>query len=151
MTIGARLYRALPSLAFVAGCGRIGYDELAFVAPDAAPAMCPGDMTEVSPGTSVAGVTSVAKVCIEYTERGTEPWTVGKDQCSALARRLCTDAEWFSACVNAKGLVDMIDGGFEWVAEEMDGVALKRGSTDCTVMSSHAIVDPYEFRCCGDY
>jgi len=125
-------------------CGRIGYDEVSRAPPDATPdalAACPEGMTEISPG---------APVCIELTERGTETWLVAKAQCEALQRRLCADLEWFEACVDATGLVDMIDGGYEWVAEELDGIAQKRGETACTVMSTHVVTDPYEYRCCAD-
>ncbi len=135
--MGARWFWAL---LVIGGCGRIGYEDRALTAPDA-PRTCPSGSTEIEPGSNV---------CIEIVERGTVPWTDAKTDCESLGRRLCADAEWFTGCVNAAGLVDMIDGGYEWVAEEAGGVAQKRGSTDCTVMSSHAIVDPYEYRCCAD-
>lgn len=123
------------------GCGRLGYDRVEADATPDAPPVCPADTLPLSPG---------SQVCIEIVERGTIPWTDAVTSCAGLGRRLCADAEWFEGCVNATGLVDMIDGDFEWVAEESGGVAQKRGSTDCTVMSSHAVVDPYEYRCCVD-
>jgi len=135
--MGARLSWALLVVTAI-GCGRVNYDERRGLDAND-PAACPSETTEIQPG---------GDVCIELVERGTVPWTTAKSMCASLGRRLCADAEWFTACVNATGLVDMIDGGYEWVAEEMDGVALKRGSTACTVMSSHAVVDPYEYRCC---
>jgi len=140
------------------GCGRLGYerrvdadaplfdtapDAVVDAAPDAIDAyvpVCPVGMTELAVGSSV---------CIELVERGDAPWTTAKLDCESLGRRLCADAEWFLGCTDATGLVDMIDGGYEWVAEEAGGIALKRGELACTVMSSHAIVDPYEYRCCA--
>lgn len=131
------------------GCGRIGYDEggvleaspsIDAALPDVL-AACPAGTTELSTG---------SPVCIELTERGTLPWTDAGLDCQAAGRRLCADAEWFEACVNAAGLVDMIDLGFEWVAEEAAGIALKRGGDACAVMSSHQVIDPYEYRCCVD-
>jgi hypothetical protein len=132
------------------GCGRLGYDSRidAGSLDDApvdiaidAPPTCPLDTVPLSPG---------SQVCIEIVERGTIPWTDAVLACSAVGRRLCADAEWFEGCVNATGLVDMLDGEFEWVAEEVAGVAQKRGVSDCTTTATHAVVDPYEFRCCVD-
>lgn len=131
------------AIASVAACGRLGYDPQASMVVDApadAP-MCTADMTPIAVD---------ARVCIELTERGTVPWTEARDTCASLGRRLCADLEWYTGCVNATGLVDMIDLGYEWVAEETGGVALKRGADACTVMSSHVVTDPYEYRCCAD-
>lgn len=122
-------------LLVTSACGRIGYDEVD------SDATCPAGTTSLSPGSSA---------CIEVVERGTMPWTGAAADCAALGRRLCRDLEWAEACVNATNLVDMLDGGWEWVAEESAGVAQKRGSTECTAISSHAVVDPYEYRCCVD-
>lgn len=139
-----RTMRVVLVLALVS-CGRIGYDGLA--STDA-----PVDDRLVEPpcpdGTSA--VTEGAATCIELVERGTVPWTTAKQDCEALGRRLCTDAEWAAGCENVVGIVDMIDGGWEWVAEEAGGVAQKRGSDACTAVSSHAVIDPYEYRCCVD-
>jgi len=144
-------------VALIGGCGRVGYERRsgadahdvdaetdpsdAADVIDARIAACPTGMTELTVGSTV---------CIELKERGDAPWTTSKLDCESLGRRLCADAEWFLGCTDAVGLVDMIDGGYEWVAEETGGVAQKRGELACTVMSSHAIVDPYEYRCCAD-
>jgi hypothetical protein len=144
------------------GCGRVGYerrtgadahdldaatdaaiDAATDAAPDAIDAyipVCPTGMTELTVGSTV---------CIEQVERGNASWTIAKLDCEMLGRRLCADAEWYLGCTDAAGLVDMIDGGFEWVAEEAAGVAQKRGPNACTDISSHVVVDPYEFRCCA--
>ena len=144
---------ALALLVLTAACGRIGYDELAAVRIDAmadAPvdaATCPSDTTPITAGSSV---------CVELVERGNAPWTVARDTCASLGRRLCADAEWAIACTDASGLVDMANDGngatpeWEWVAEEAAGVAQKRGYSACSSMSSHQVIDPYDYRCCLD-
>jgi hypothetical protein len=151
-----------------AACGRIGIDEadrsdgpvngadangspdgatVDATAIDGAPAVCPLGTTEIAPG---------ATVCIEITERGYESWTFGNGQCLGLGRRLCADAEWANACVNATGLVDMAnDGGganpeWEWVAEESGGIAQKRGFSTCDERSTHDVGGAYDYRCCVD-
>jgi hypothetical protein len=51
----------------------------------------------------------------------------------------------------ASGLTDMVNQGYEWVAEEDSGVAHKRGESGCDDASAHEIfVDPYGYRCCLD-
>lgn len=143
-------------LLLVASCGRIGIDQLgtdaaidgqpgADVATDAA--TCPPETVAITDG---------AAVCIELAERGTLSWTEAVATCGALGRRLCSDAEWATACTNAPGLIDMINdnGGaspeWEWVADMTGGVAGKRGYLLCGDISTHAVTDPYDFRCCAD-
>jgi hypothetical protein len=122
------------------GCGRIGYEPMLADAEQQA-AACPDGMAAIADGSNV---------CIELVERGNEPWTIAGARCAALGRRLCADLEWLAGCENVRGIVDMTDDAYEWVAEESAGVALKRGPDLCTSMSSHVIGDPYEFRCCAD-
>ncbi len=147
-----------------AACGRIGYDERSGsdgAAIDSAVidavlidadrsdglAACPNGTAE-----SCAGST----VCIEIAERGNEPWTTARDTCLGVGRRLCTEAEWTLACTCALGLDEMFnDGGgsaqeWEWVADELSGVAHKRGYDSCDAASTHVVVDPYDYRCCAD-
>jgi hypothetical protein len=140
-------------------CGHIGYDELDVeidAVGDAEPgdgpgadglAACPVGTVETCPGSTV---------CVEVAERGYQPWTDAHDACLAVGRRLCTDAEWALACTCAVGLEEMTDDGagsaleWEWVAEESGGVAQKRGYDTCDATSTHAVTDPYDFRCCVD-
>jgi hypothetical protein len=90
-------------------------------------------------------------VCIEQARRGAETWTNARASCMGLGRRLCADAEWFEACTMANGLIDMVNDGYEWVAEQDSGVAQKRGASGCDDMSAHEIfVDRYGYRCCLD-
>lgn len=144
----ARRLSLLGWLALAGGCGRLDFD--ARMAPpsdasvDAAidAAGCPAATTPIAAGSTV---------CIEQARRGSETWTNARASCMALGRRLCADAEWFEACEMASGLTDMINDGYEWVAEESNGVAQKRGASGCGDMSSHEIfVDPYGYRCCVD-
>jgi hypothetical protein len=135
-------------LALAGGCGRLDFDarlqpsDASIDTAVDAPAGCPPAMTAIAPGRTV---------CIEQARRGSETWTNAKASCAALGRRLCADAEWFEACTMASGLTDMINDGYEWVAEESNNVAQKRGASGCDDMSSHEIfVDPYGFRCCVD-
>jgi hypothetical protein len=134
-------------LALAGGCGRLDFD--ARTPPSDASidvaitvALCPAATTPIAAGSTV---------CIEQARRGSETWTDARASCMALGRRLCADAEWFEACTMASGLTDMVNDGYEWVAEQSSGVAQKRGASGCTDMSSHEIfVDPYGFRCCLD-
>jgi len=144
-------------LVMLVGCGRIGYEprEAQIDAPttDSQPdgpvvPVCPAGTTEITAG---------ASVCVEQAERGGDTWTNAKAVCNADGRRLCGDAEWLTACVDAAGLVDMAnDGGganpnWEWVAEESAGVAQKRGYAACSDTAAHEIfVDSYDYRCCVD-
>lgn len=138
----------------LAGCGRIGIDEIenqnqAADAANDAPRVCPADTVAISDSSFV---------CIEKAERGNMTWTAAKATCEALGRRLCADAEWATGCDQATGLIDMFDDGggatpeWEWVAELVaPGVGGKRGYGLCADTSSHEIfVDPYDFRCCVD-
>ncbi len=135
-------------------CGRLGYEsrrgepdaaidasvDAATDAPTDAAPVCPAGTTEISAG---------AAVCIEQAQRGSLTWTDAKADCESLGRRLCADAEWATACVNAVGMQAMINDDWEWVAEESGGVAGKRGNLTCDDISSHEIfVDPYGYRCC---
>ncbi len=135
-------------LALAGGCGRLDFDtrvqpgDASIDSAVDAPAGCPAATTPIAPGSTV---------CIEQARRGSETWTNAKASCMALGRRLCADAEWFEACTMASGLTDMINDGYEWVAEESGGVAQKRGASGCNDMSAHEIfVDPYGYRCCVD-
>lgn len=148
--------RGVVLLALVA-CGRIGYeprldngaaDATSDTTSDTPGADCPpGTLRFTSPPAVVE-----AFACIETAERGNATWTEAREQCTAAGRRLCTDAEWFAACEELPGLVDMAgDGNWEWVADEDAGVAQKRGVDVCGDTSAHEIfVDPYDFRCCVD-
>jgi len=132
-------------------CGRLGYEAQPDAAVDApaidAPPTCPLGMTPVCDG---------QPVCIDLAERGNDSWTNARDLCAATGARLCTDAEWALACTCAVGLIDMANDGagasqeWEWVAEETGGVAQKRGYAACTDTSTHAVTDPYDYRCCAD-
>lgn len=142
-----------------AGCGRIGLDPLPIDAAEEVPVDAAPDATVITnedaavPRTCPTGSTELSSgsmVCIELTERGTIPWTEAKTMCEADGRRLCSDAEWVEACNNAVGVIDMLDLGWEWVAEEVAGIAQKRGASLCTDMSTHQVIDPYEYRCCLD-
>jgi hypothetical protein len=140
----------------VSACGRIGYDART-APPDAAvdgaaqpvDAVQPVDALPVCAADTIE-ITAGSSVCIELTRRGTEPWTLAKSTCEGLGRRLCADAEWFTGCTNAPGVMNMTGDSWEWVAEEAGGVAQKRGASGCADISAHAIVDPYGYRCCDD-
>lgn len=153
----------------IGGCGRIGIDRLeatgtpdgdpgsntADAGVDTAPAICPPGTTELGPG---------AATCIEKEERGTSSWTNATASCASVGRRLCSDAEWALACVEATGLVDMFDdqgsgsgsgsgsagaANWEWTGDMDAGAAKKRGLLSCDDASAHDIdVDGYDFRCC---
>jgi hypothetical protein len=129
-------------------CGRLGYDE---VLPEVAADGTPDAMPDAAPA-CVEGTLPIAadsSVCIEIAERGNVTWTSAKADCESLGRRLCADAEWYAGCTYQPTLVGMVDGDFEWVAEESAGVAQKRGPSTCEGMSAHEIfVDPYVYRCC---
>ncbi len=139
----------------LAGCGRIGFSERTQVDAPAdapasvdtpaqlidAPAMCPVDALEIAAGSTV---------CIEIAQRGIDPWTTAKTTCEGLGRRLCADAEWLAGCTNQPTLMDMVGDDYEWVAEEAGGIAQKRGASACDDSSSHAVIDPYGYRCCVD-
>jgi hypothetical protein len=153
------LLALLACAALAGGCGRLGFeapgaqpgdgsvDGAADGASDgpidgAAVAVCPADTAETHPG---------GAVCIEKVQRGSATWTDAKLACVGLGRRLCGDAEWLDGCTNAAGVSAMSGDDWEWVAEQMNDVAQKRGSTGCTDMSSHEIfVAPYGYRCCVD-
>ena len=127
----------------VGGCGHIGFDAREGQGdPDAVPG-CPPDMVPIETG---------ADVCIEKSERGNDTWTTARSTCLGLGRRLCEATEWYTGCVSAPVLADMADdpGGaeWEWFAGEEGGVAEKGGFAACTDTSSHAVVDPYDYRCC---
>lgn len=138
-------------LVMLIGCGRIGIDPVANLAPDAvidaasdAPRACPADTSPIDDDT-----------CIEKTERGTKTWVDAEMACKDLGRRLCAGAEWTLGCEVAPGLVEMANdsagSNWEWVAEVTDDIGDKRGLELCTDMSAHEIfVDPYDFRCCVD-
>ncbi len=141
-------------IVLTAACGRIGYeprvgDDDVDATTDTGSAACPTGTTELTAG---------SLVCIEQEERGNETWTDATSICDGLGRRLCSDAEWFLACTDAVGLVDMANDGaganpeWEWVSDlATAGEAEKRGYAACGDMSSHEIlIDPYDFRCCVD-
>lgn len=151
-TVPHAAWALLAWLALAGGCGRLDFDARvqpsdASIEPPAdtsvdAPVDCPAATTPIAPGRTV---------CIEQARRGSETWTNARASCMALGRRLCADAEWFTACTMASGLTDMINDGYEWVAEEANDVAQKRGASGCNDMSSHEVfVDPYGYRCCLD-
>ena len=132
------------------GACRIGFDtvptsdapEIPVDVPVDAPRVCPADTVAIAPQSTV---------CIELVQRGYDPWTVARDTCATLGRRLCADAEWLMACETAPtGLMDMVGPGYEWVAEESGGIAQKRGASSCQDPSSHQVIDPYDWRCCVD-
>jgi hypothetical protein len=113
---------------------------------DAAPPPCPGGTI------AIAGTNA----CIEAIERGTAEWTAARDTCLGEGRRLCSDAEWVAACESTSGLENMIgdDGGtdlqWEWVADEFDGEAHRRGYEICADESVTSVFDPHDYRCCVD-
>jgi hypothetical protein len=136
------------AIGLLAGCGKIGFESRTSsdaasdgVPPliDAVPA-CPIDTLEIMPGSAV---------CIEIAQRGNAPWGEAVTTCDGLGRRLCADLEWYAGCVNQPTLMDMVGDDYEWVAEMAAGDAQKRGAADCEDMSSHAIIDPYGYRCCA--
>lgn len=142
--------RRLLVLTLSSAC-RIGFDPVtttadaspgpADVAPDA-PRLCPADTVAIAAGSFV---------CIERVQRGYDPWTVARDTCASLGRRLCADAEWLLACETAPtGLMEMVGPNYEWVAEEAGGTAQKRGASSCQDPSAHPVIDPYDWRCCAD-
>lgn len=146
--------RLLPVALLVAGaaCGRIGIDPREDAPPalpvEAAVPVCPQGTTEIEPG---------ASTCIELVERGSLSWVAADAKCHALGRRLCSEAEWVTACNRATGLVDMIDdengasANWEWTGDLTPmGEGVKRGLTTCADASAHAVdSDPYDFRCCA--
>lgn len=135
------------SLCVIAACGRLGYEKR--IAPDATSDTLP-DVARVCPS-DTSEITAGSPVCIELFERGSMTWVNAKADCESVGRRLCADAEWYTGCVDAAGIVDMTDGDYEWVAEESGGVAQKRGPSLCTDTASHEIyVTPYIYRCCVD-
>lgn len=140
----------------LAACGRIGYEERrqadaavadvpalidsrAIDAAVDAPSVCPADTLVTVVGGSA---------CIEIAQRGTDTWINAKALCEGMGRRLCTDAEWLEGCTNQSTLTNMTGDDYEWVAEEAAGIAQKRGASGCDDSSSHAITDPYGYRCC---
>lgn len=139
-------------LALAAGCGRLDFD--ARTQPSDASIDTAGDPAIDAPPGCPSGTTPTrpgSQVCIEQARRGSDTWTRASASCLALGRRLCADAEWFEACKMASGLTDMVNDGYEWVAEEDSGVAHKRGESGCDDASAHEIfVDPYGYRCCLD-
>jgi hypothetical protein len=144
------------------GCGRIGYGEPTDEEADAevdgavdaasvdadptdALAACPSGTVEVCSG---------SLVCIEIVERGYDTWPRAVSACAAVGRRLCTGAEWDEACPCATSLTEMFNDTagleWEWVAEESEGIAHKRGYGSCADTSTHPVTDSYAFRCCAD-
>lgn len=130
---------------------RIGFDPVSGPPITDAPVdVAPADGPKVCPPDTVA-ITAGSTVCIELVQRGRDPWTFARDICASLSRRLCADAEWLTACESARaGLLDMVGPDYEWVAEESAGIAQKRGASSCQDPSAHAVVDPYDWRCCAD-
>jgi hypothetical protein len=145
-------------------CGRIGYDERSDDDTDAETIdSAPIDAIEVDAVDALsacpngtAELCSGSLVCIEIAERGYDTWTNAVAACAAVGRRLCTQAEWDLACPCAPSLLEMYqDGGgssleWEWTADELSGVAHKRGYDSCASQSTHVVSDPYDFRCCVD-
>ena len=106
--------------------------------PDAGPS-CPPDMLLVIDG---------AAFCIEINDRPAEPFDTAATTCAGAGRRLCADDEWRVGCeMGGSGFMDVGDD-WEWVDVILSpGVAKKRGY-NCVDVSSHAVVDPYPYRCC---
>lgn len=150
-------------------CGRIGYDERSDDDTDAAETDASPIDAEAIDAAAIDAIDALAAcpngtaelcagslVCIEIAERGYDTWTNAVATCSAVGRRLCTQAEWDLACPCAPSLMEMFqDGGgstleWEWTADESGGVAHKRGYDSCASQSTHVVTDPYDFRCCVD-
>ena len=137
--------KVLVILVVLAGCGRLGFDgsdppPFDIDAPPSPPGECPNDTVETKVGSGV---------CIEKVQRGSKAWVDARGACIEVGRRLCADAEWAEGCNEAVGVEAMTGDDWEWVAEEVGGVAQKRGVAACEDTSSHEITtDPYGFRCC---
>jgi hypothetical protein len=135
-------------------CGRIGYDAQVDADVDA-PIDAGIDGLPACP-LGMVPTCADSRVCVDLAERGNAPWTDARDLCAVTGARLCTDAEWAEACGCAVGVIDMANDGdgasqeWEWVADESAGVAQKRGYAACGDTSTHAVTDPYDYRCCAD-
>lgn len=120
----------------VAGCGRIRYEDRA----------CPQGTTEIH------GLDGGPSFCIDTAQAPTSlTYLDTVDHCAASQMRICSDAEWLSACTSGAPLSGMTDD-WEWVAELYDeNNAWKRGGGGCEQQSTHEIhVDLYGVRCCRD-
>jgi len=92
----------------------------------------------------------IGTFCIDQVQGSPVTWVDAVITCTANGKRLCTDAEWVTACnATGKGLQTMT-GNYEWVAELVSATsAKKRGYTDCTSASNHDVTSGgYEVRCC---
>jgi hypothetical protein len=131
-----RAWFAVAVCVLLAGCGRIRYEERA----------CPQGTAEI------AGEDGGTPYCIDVTQDETPmTYVAAVDHCAGLDMRLCTDAEWLTACSTNSSLDRMTDD-WEWVADLVDETtARKRGGGGCELMSQHdTSSDAYSVRCCRD-
>lgn len=102
------------------------------------------------------GFVPVSDFCIQLDEVAIETWEDGAIECVAdYSARLCTAAEWYSACeLSEAGTISlnhMIDNGWEWVDDMVTmSDALLVGNAVCTNTQSDLVVSgpSHGFRCC---
>ena len=107
-----------------------------------------GQITGAS-GNCPTGMVQKADFCIEASERGHSNWYSANNECFNAGRRLCTGAEWMTACRNNSGMNQMT-GNWEWVAD-VDGGYWEEHSVrmhDCGNSSIASWGSGEYFRCC---
>lgn len=84
--------------------------------------------------------------CIQTDENSAMTWFNASDYCAdTYSARLCSDSEWYNACMNTAGLNNMT-GNQEWVGIWLLSYGFVWGGTGCTNVSLGYSASA--FRCC---
>ena len=104
-----------------------------------------------------SGLADAGSFCIETEERTAADWFAAARACRQAGLRLCSPAEWHSACAQAAalGLQDMTDNR-EWVDNWMSinisttnqFRAMTLGRNSCDEVDARDPSSPVAFRCC---
>ncbi len=103
----------------------------------------------------------VGDFCIQEDEEGTETFEAAAESCADdYDARLCSAAEWITACKLSQGplaeITETVDGDYEWVDDILDpgdngliiGGAGAGDITDCTSTDKASVDSSYTYRCC---
>lgn len=137
------------SIVLSSACGRVDYERSGLMGAmdagsthDEGAGTCPADTLLIATPTE-------ASFCVERNDRVAAPFEAARSACLAEGRHLCTDDEWRLGCELGGAMFLDLSDDWEWVDLLVDAATAKKRGYTCGDTSSHAVADPYPYRCCA--